>query len=297
MAGRMRQSQSDMIFTIVNYGFHLVVLALVLYPLIFIVSASLSSPLSVLQGKVWLLPDGFNLESYTRVFKNTDILMGYKNSLVYMVVGTALNVAMTILGAYPLSRRDLKGRNLFMGIMTFTMFFSGGLIPTYLVIKSLGLYNSFWVMILPGAVSMWNLIIMRTFFQTSIPYELQESAFIDGCSNPRLLISIVLPLSAPIIAVTVLFYAVAHWDSYFTGLIYLTDNSKFPLQLILRQILIQNQVQDMMNGNTESTTDQLMIAEGLKYAVIVVSSLPMMLLYPLVQRFFVKGIMVGAIKG
>ncbi|MDF2649055.1 MAG: carbohydrate transporter rane protein 2, family [Paenibacillus sp.] len=292
-----KESKADVTFNVINYMFHIIVLILVLYPLVYIVSASFSNPMHVMQGKIWLLPEGFTVQSYIRVFKNVDILVGYKNSLIYMAVGTAVNLVMTILGAYPLSRRDLVGRNFFMGFMTFTMFFSGGLIPTYLVIKSLGLYNSFWVMILPGAISMWNLIIMRTFFQTSIPYELQESAFIDGCSNPRILISIVLPLSAPIIAVTVLFYAVAHWDSYFTALIYLTDKSQYPLQLVLRQILIQNQVQDMMNSGTDSTTDQLMLAEGLKYAVIVVSSVPMLILYPFVQRYFVKGIMVGAIKG
>jgi putative aldouronate transport system permease protein len=292
-----KESKADVTFNVINYMFHIIVLILVLYPLVYIVSASFSNPMHVMQGKIWLLPEGFTVQSYIRVFKNVDILVGYKNSLIYMGVGTAVNLVLTILGAYPLSRRDLVGRNFFMGFMTFTMFFSGGLIPTYLVIKSLGLYNSFWVMILPGAISMWNLIIMRTFFQTSIPYELQESAFIDGCSNPRILISIVLPLSAPIIAVTVLFYAVAHWDSYFTALIYLTDKSQYPLQLVLRQILIQNQVQDMMNSGTDSTTDQLMLAEGLKYAVIVVSSVPMLILYPFVQRYFVKGIMVGAIKG
>lgn len=292
-----RKTTADVIFDIVNYVLHLVVLMIVLYPLIFVVSASFSDPMHVLQGKVWLLPKGFNVDAYMRVFQNSDIMMGYKNTIMYTLVGTAFNLVMTIAGAYPLSRKDLKGRNIVMAFITFTMFFNGGLVPTYLVIKSIGLYNNFWVMIIPGAVSVWNLIIMRTFFQNSIPYELQESAFIDGCSNTRILFSIILPLSAPIIAVTVLFYGVAHWNAFFTALIYFTSRKRYPLQLILREILLQSQMQEMMHGDSENMAQQLMLAESIKYAVIIVSSIPVLLLYPFLQRYFVNGIMIGAIKG
>jgi putative aldouronate transport system permease protein len=262
-----------------------------------VLSASLSNPEYIVRGEVWLLPKGINLEAYIRVFRDENIITGYANSLLYTVVGTLLNVVITIFGAYPLSRKDLWGQNFFMKLFLFTMFFSGGLIPTYLLIKNLGLLNSFWVMILPGAVSMWNLIIMRTFFQTSIPYELQEAAFIDGCSNISVLVRIILPLSLPIIAVSILFYAVGHWNAYFNALIYLNDNEKFPLQLVLRQILLQNDVGKMTETGVETESQKLLIIESLRYAIIIVASVPVLLIYPFIQRYFVKGVMIGAIKG
>ena len=234
---------------------------------------------------------------YKRVFANNDIMLGYKNTVFYTLTGIAVNLAMTVAGAYPLSRKDFYGRNFLMLLFTFTMFFSGGLIPTYLVIQRLNLINNFWVMIIPGAVSVYNMIIMRTFFQSTIPGELQEAAFIDGCSNIRILLKIVLPLSMPIIAVMVIFYGVAHWNAFFSALIYISDRTKYPLQLILREILIQNQMQEMMNQDTESLAQQQIMAEGIKYAVVIVASLPVLILYPFLQRYFVKGVMVGAIKG
>nr|WP_310500979.1 carbohydrate ABC transporter permease [Paenibacillus qinlingensis] len=273
------------------------VLLITLYPLIFILSASISNPVDVLQGKVWLWPKGLNFEAYTRVFQNKDIIVGFRNTIIFTVLGTAFNLLMTTLGAYPLSRKDLFGRNKILLFFTLTMFFSGGLIPTYLVIKQLGLFNSPLVMIIPGAVTVWNLIIMKTYFQTSIPYELQEAAFIDGCSNTKVLTKVILPLSLPIVAVMVLFYGVGHWNAFFNALIYLNDRSMFPLQLILREILIQNQMQDMLNSGVEISEKQLMMVESIKYSVIVVSSIPVLLLYPLLQRYFVKGVMIGAIKG
>lgn len=203
---------------------------------------------------------------------------------------------MTICAAYPLSRRHLKGKGFIMAFMVFTMFFSGGLIPTYLLIRDLGMINTFWVMIIPNAVAVWNIIIMRTFFQ-SIPYELEESAMIDGAGNFRILWSIVLPLSLPVMAVMVLFYAVGHWNSYFQALIYLQDQDKFPLQLILRQILIQGQADDMIKATSESFLAQKLSVEGLKYAVLIVANLPMLMLYPFLQRYFVKGVMIGSLKG
>ncbi|HML45582.1 MAG TPA: carbohydrate ABC transporter permease, partial [Clostridia bacterium] len=203
---------------------------------------------------------------------------------------------MTVLAAYPLSRRDWDGRRFFMGMMTFTMFFSGGLIPTYLVIRQLNLLNRFWALILPSAVSCWNVIIMRTFF-SNLPLELQEAAQIDGCSNTRLLLRIVLPLSLPILAVTVLYYAVGHWNAYFNALIYLTDTKLYPLQLVLRQILLQNDTGKMADTGVETEAAKLLIVESLRFAIIIVSSLPVLMIYPFIQRYFVKGVMIGAIKG
>lgn len=292
----MRDTKSDKAFNFVNYIFLTIVALLVIYPLIFVVSASLSNPEFVISGEMWLWPKEFTLDAYDKVFKNKEIINGFVNTLKYTVFGTILNVIMTILAAYPLSRKDLKGRGFIMAFIVFTIFFSGGLIPTYLLIRDLGMLNTFWVMIIPNAVAVWNIIIMRTFFQ-AIPAELEESAMIDGAGNFRTLWSIVLPLSFPVIAVMVLFYSVGHWNSYFQALIYLQDQEKFPLQLILRQILIQGQTDDMVQTTSESFLAQQLSVEGLKYAVLIVANLPMLMLYPFLQRYFVKGVMIGSLKG
>lgn len=293
----MKTSTNDRIFDIVNYFFLIILTLLVLYPLYYVVSASISDPLRVLQGDTRLLPKDINFDAYKKVFMNGDIINGFWNTLKYTVIGTFVNIVMTTLAAYPLSRKDFVGRNVIMAIFVFTMFFSGGLIPSYLLIKELGMLNTFWVMIIPGAVAVWNIIIMRTFFQTTIPQELEESAMIDGCNNIQILLKIVLPLSKPVMAVMVLFYAVGHWNSYFNALIYLQDRDLFPLQLILREILVQSQADDMIKGTTETFIKQQLSIEGVKYAVLVVSNIPMMILYPFLQKYFVKGFMVGAIKG
>jgi putative aldouronate transport system permease protein len=293
----MTNRSSDKVFNFVNYLLLAIITLLVLYPLYFVLSASVSDPLYVLRGEMWLLPKDMNFDAYKKVFMNEDILNGFWNTIKYTAVGTAINVVMTTMAAFPLSRKDFMGRNLIMGFLVFTMFFSGGLIPSYLLIKELGMLDTFWVMVIPNAVAIWNIIIMRTFFQTTIPIELQESAMIDGCSNIQILIKIVLPLSMPVIAVMVLFYAVGHWNSYFNALIYLQDRELFPLQLILREILIQSQTDEMVKATSESFVKQQLSVEGLKYAVLVVSNIPMMLLYPFLQRYFVKGFMIGAIKG
>ncbi|GIP33469.1 carbohydrate ABC transporter permease [Paenibacillus sp. J2TS4] len=293
-----KQAWGDRIFDITIYTILTIITLGTLYPLIYIVSASLSDPMSIVKGEVWLLPKNLNLDAYRKVFQNSDILMGYRNSLIYLVVGTTINIVMTTMGAYALSRKDLKGRNVLALIFTFTLLFNGGLIPTYLVFKNmLGLYNNLWVMVIPSAISVWNMIIMRTYFQTAIPNELHEAAFIDGCNNIRTLVSIVLPLSMPIIAVMTLYYGVAHWNSYFTALIYLHDSWRQPLQMVIRSILIQEDMYAMAGGEGESIVEQLLLIEGMRYAVIVVSSIPMLLLYPMVQKHFVKGVMVGAVKG
>ncbi|MBB6733290.1 carbohydrate ABC transporter permease [Cohnella zeiphila] len=296
-AGRT-SSRGDRLYDFVIYAILTVIMLGTLYPLLYIVSASFSDPLSIVKGELWLLPKHVTLGAYEKVFQNRDILIGYRNSLVYLAVGTAINIMMTTMGAYALSRKDLRGRYVLVLIFTFTLLFNGGLVPTYLVYKNmLGLYNNLWVMVIPSAVSVWNLIIMRTYFQTSIPYELQEAAFIDGCSNVRTLTSVVLPLSMPIIAVMTMYYGVAHWNSYFTALIYLDDDWRQPLQMVIRSILIREDMGSMTGGEGESLVEQQLLVEGMKYAVIVVSSLPMLLLYPLVQRHFVKGVMMGAVKG
>lgn len=292
----MKESKGDRAFTIFNYIFLAIVAVVVLYPLIFVLSASLSNPEYVISGDLWLWPKEFTVEAYEKVFQNPDIINGFINTLKYTFFGTLLNIVMTICAAYPLSRRNLKGKGFIMAFMVFTMFFSGGLIPTYLLIRDLGMINTFWVMIIPNAVAVWNIIIMRTFFQ-SIPFELEESAMIDGAGNFRILWSIVLPLSLPVMAVMVLFYAVGHWNSYFQALIYLQDQDKFPLQLILRQILIQGQADDMIKATSESFLAQKLSVEGLKYAVLIVANLPMLMLYPFLQRYFVKGVMIGSLKG
>lgn len=291
----IKQTKGDTIFEIINNFLLFIALVIVLYPLIFVISASFSNSMLVMQGDVWLWPKGFNLESYKAVFRNEAIMNGYMNTIIYTILGTALNLVMTIAGAYPLSRKDFIGKNAITFFLSFQMFFSGGLIPTYLLYRKLGLYNNIWVMILPGAIGMWNLIIMRTFFQ-NIPFELQEAAHIDGCSNIGILLKIVLPLSAPIIAVMVMFYGVGHWNAFFNAMIYIKERGKYPLQLVLREILIQNDTNSMMEHDS-TLLQQQFLGETLKYAIIIVSSAPVMMLYPFLQRYFVKGVMVGAIKG
>ena len=293
----MDQSREDRIFDSMNVLLLVLITIIVLYPLLFVLSASVSDPAIVVKGQLWLWPKGFNLDGYERVFQNNDIVTGYGNTILYTVVGTVINVVLTICAAYPLSRKDFRGRHVITAIITFTLFFSGGLIPTYLLVKKLGMLGTIWALVIPNAVAVWNIIIMRTFFQTSIPYEIQESAAIDGCGNFRIMLSIVLPLSTPIIAVMVLFYAVGHWNAFFNALIYLNDRSQYPLQLILREILLQGQMQAMIDMADDSLAKKLMEVEGIKYAVVVIANLPVLLLYPFLQKYFVKGMMIGALKG
>lgn len=291
----IKETFSDKVFNFFNVLLTILITLIVLYPLIYILSASFSDPMAVMNGEVLLIPVDFTFAGYQKVFQNEDIVTGYLNSIQYTIVGTAVNLIMTVLGAYPLSRKDFYGRNVLTAFFAFTMFFGGGMIPTYLVIQDLGLLNNFWVMILPGAVSVWSMVIVRTFFQSSIPDELREAAVIDGCSNTRLLMTIILPLSIPVLAVITMQYAVGHWNAYFNALIYITDREKYPLQMVLRELLMQSKMDEMMD--TEGAVTQQMLAESLKYAVMVVASVPVLLLYPFLQRYFVKGVMVGVIKG
>ncbi|TLS51058.1 carbohydrate ABC transporter permease [Paenibacillus antri] len=293
----MRDTLSDRIVGIIIYAVLSVILLVVLYPLVFVASASISNPLTVLRGEMWLFPKELSFVGYERIFANREILTGYGNTILYTALGTSLNLIMTVLASYPLSRKDFAGRHAITAFIVFTMFFSGGLIPTYLLVKNLGLVNTMWALIVPGAVSVWNIIIMRTFFQTSIPNEIQESAAIDGCSNFQTLWRIVLPLSMPIIAVMILFYGVGHWNSYFNALIYLNDRELYPLQLFLREILIKSEVDQMAGSMNASTQTYLMEAEAIKYAIVLVANVPVLLLYPFLQKYFVKGMMIGALKG
>lgn len=293
----MRQAKGDQWFEAVIYVWLSLMVLIVVYPLVFVISASLSDPSQIMKGHVWLWPVDFTVDSYAKVFHNKNILDGYLNTIIYTAVGTAVNLLLTTMIAYPLSRKDFAGRNVITGLMVFTMFFSGGMIPTYLLIRDLGMLNTIWALVVPGAVSVWNVVIMRTFFQSGIPHEIQESAQMDGCSNIQILLRIVLPLSMPVMAVMTLFYSVGHWNAFFNALIYLTDRSKFPLQLFLREILIQYEMTDMVQVQDESLVKHMMQVEGLKYAVVVVANLPVLLLYPFLQKYFVKGVMVGALKG
>lgn len=292
-----RQSTGDRVFEIVNTALLALILLVILYPLWFVVIASVSDPAKVVAGDVLLWPAGVSFEAYRMVFRDSMIMTGYRNTLYYTLLGTAINLVMTVLAAYPLSRKDWVGRGFFMAVVMFTMFFSGGTIPTYLLMNDLGLINTTWAIVLPGAVSVYNAIVMRTFFINSIPLELQEAAQVDGCSNTRLLLRIVLPLSKPILAVMVLFYGVAHWNAFFGALIYITESDRYPLQLVLRSILIQNTASQDMLGEVDTLGNRVMLAETIKYALIIVSTLPMMVLYPFLQRFFEKGVMVGSVKG
>lgn len=290
------KSPSDgRLFDAVVYAIALLIILVVLYPLIFVVSASFSDPAKVLSGEVWLLPKGFTLAAYDNILHDGKIWTGYRNTIFYAVAGTIINMMMTVLAAYPLSRPDLPGRKLLMVIITLTMFFSGGLIPTYLLIKNLGMVDTVWALLVPGAIATYNLIVMRTYFQASIPWELQEAAHMDGCSNWRLLWNIILPLSKPILAVMVLFYAVGHWNSFFNALIYIRRESLYPLQLVLREILMISQSEAV--DSSVGLEDKILLAESIKYAVIIVSSLPVLVMYPFVQRHFVKGVMIGSLKG
>lgn len=288
-----RLTAGDRIFLIVDYIILLFVMIITLYPFIYVVSASISDPGALARGEVWLLPKGFSLDAYRRVFDNPQIWNSYYNTIWYVVVGTAINLFMTIITAYPLSRKSFSGRSTIMMLIAFTMFFGGGMVPTYLLIKELGLLNTRWAIVLPGAISTWNLIIMRTFFE-SIPESLQEAAIIDGCNDISILARIVLPLSMPVIAVMVLFYAVAHWNSYFNALLYLNDQKLYPLQMVLRQILIQLEGNEMIQDLTEGREAT---SQTVRYATIIVAIVPIICVYPFLQKYFVKGVMIGAIKG
>jgi ABC-type glycerol-3-phosphate transport system permease component len=291
-------SFSDRAFHAINNLYLFLCLIIVLFPLLNVVSQSFRSPASVISGKVLFWPVDFSLEGYKNIITNKDLLNGFLNSFIYTGLGTLVSLVLTLTGAYPLARKGLVGKKLFTWILTFTMIFNGGLIPTYLLVRSMNMLDTVWAMVIPNAVAVWNLLIARAFFENTIPDGLYEAAELDGCNDFTVFTTIVVPLSKPIIAVLVLFYAVGIWNNYFDGLIYLSQGEKFPLQLVLRNILIQTQMATFMKAGSGQDQSQMMaLSELMKYSIIVFSSLPVMLLYPFIQKYFVKGIMIGSVKG
>ncbi|MEK3883032.1 carbohydrate ABC transporter permease [Paenibacillus sp. PL2-23] len=298
-SNQLAQHWSDRWFDRFNLFLLSLLLIIFVYPLLFIVSASISNPNLVIAGEVWLLPKGLTLDGYKHILEYSALWVGYRNTIMYVAVGVPLSVLMTVCAAYPLSRRDFMIRNTVMGFFVFTMFFGGGMIPTYLLVKSLGLLDTFLAIIVPSMLTVWNIILTRTYFQSNIPDELWEAASIDGCTNFKFLWSIVMPLSKPILAVMVLFYAVAKWNLFFDALIYLSDRSLYPLQLILRDIIVSAQLSpDMLQGIEPSQQQLLMnLSNSMRYGVIIVASIPVMIMYPFIQKHFVKGMLVGSLKG
>jgi putative aldouronate transport system permease protein len=295
---KIRDSRQDIIFYALNYMFLVLVLIVVAFPLINVISQSVSSAESVYAGRVILFPVKFTLAAYSRIATNLNILNGFLNSAIYTVVFTAISLAMTIMAAYPLSRKTFYGRTLILWIFTFTMLFSGGLIPTYLLVKSLGLRDTMWALVFPASIGVWNIILARTYFQSTIPVELYEASELDGCSDISVFLRIVIPLSKPIIAVIVLYNSVGMWNSYYDALIYLSTSSKYPLQLVLRNILMSSQLQGQLaSSGTGDVASSMAQVEVLRYSVIVFSSIPVMVMYPFVQKYFTKGIMIGSLKG
>lgn len=293
---KISETRADRVFDVMNYVILTICLLIVAYPLYFIVIASISDPVDVNAGKVFLYPVKVTLDGYRRILEYDSFFTGYRNTLIYTLAGTAVNMLLTVPAAYALSRKDLVGRNFFMMLITFTMIFSGGLMPTYLLVRDLNMLDTTWALVVPVAVSAWNLIVARTFFQQTIPDDLLEAAQLDGATNVQFFARIVLPLSKPIIAVLILFYAVSHWNSYSNALYYLRTTGKYPLQLVLRSILFENSLNDMVD-DAANLAAQMRLGDLIKYGVIIASSLPLLILYPFLQRYFIQGVMIGAVKG
>ena len=297
--GSIANSRADQLFDAVNISLSFLALLIVLIPLMHVVACSFSSGQAVQGGRVTVFPVQPTLTAYEMVYNYRDIWIGYRNTIFYTFIGTFINVAFSILTAYPLSRGDLRGNGIIMKLMIFTMMFSGGLIPNYLLVKDLKLLNTAWSLWLPGLISVYNVIVMRTFFRTTIPNELLEAAQIDGCTNRRFLWSIVIPLSGTIIAVMVLLYAIGHWNNFFSAMLYISNKSMFPLQLFLREILIASEIDysSISAGGVKEMLKKQEMKLLMKYAIIVVSSAPVLAMYPFVQKHLVKGVMIGSVKG
>lgn len=301
----MIRSKSDKSFELINITILIILTLIVTYPLYFVVIASISSPEAVNLGKVLLLPRDINLTGYSFILKENQLWNGYLVTIVLTLVGTVINLAFTLAGAYSLTKTFLPGIKVIMFLFTFTMFFSGGLIPTYILVSKLKLRNTLWAMILPSAVSVYNLILVRTYFMKNIPAEIIDASKIDGCSDFTLFLRIVLPLSSPIIATMALFYGVGHWNQFFAALIYINDKNLFPLQFVLRNLLLTGNtaMTNMINSgtltaeNAEYISQLMQRAEILKYAIIIVSTVPVLVVYPFLQKYFIKGIMAGSLKG
>lgn len=293
----IQEARSDKIFNIIVFVIMVLIVLAIAYPLYFVIIASISSPNAVNGGQVLLWPKDLTVNGYKKILEYKPLWSGYANSLFYTIVGTAINLLFTLPAGYALSRSKLRGRRPIILLFAITMFFGGGMIPTYLVIKKLGMIDTYWAMLLPGACSVYNIIVTKTFMETSVPSELIDASRIDGCDDFQTFGSVVLPLAKPIIAVMTLFYAIGHWNSFFDALLYLNDESKYPLQMVLRELLLQNQVSSgMTSGGMSSIAERAQLAEQMKYGIIIVATLPMMLMFPFVIKHFKKGIMVGSIK-
>lgn len=292
----MKISTGDRAFTIVNTIIMIIVCIIIVYPLYYVVLASFTDPVVVNSGKLLLYPEAPYLEGYKKTLSYRPIWTGYANTIRYTVVGTLISLVCTIPAGYALSRKDMAGHRILMFLFTFTMFFSGGIIPLYLTINQLNIYNTIWAMVLPVAVSAYNLIVCRSFFESGIPIELLEAAKLDGCSDFGFFFKIAIPLSKTIIAVMTLFYATAMWNQFFNALMFLGDENKMPLQVILRNLVLMNQAGNIGSSAAELVTKQK-LAEQLKYCVVVVSSFPLLAIYPFLQKYFVQGVTIGAVKG
>lgn len=293
-----KKSWSDIIFNILMYFFLGIMALIALYPLWFVLISSISDPDFVNRGEVLFLPKGVNFDGYMEIFKSSKIWIGYRNTLFYTVFGTLLNIVFTMVTAYPLSRKELCGKRGIMLFYIFTMYFSGGLIPTYILVKNLRLTNSPFTLIVLCIMSVYNLIVTKTFIESNIPQDLVDAAYLDGCSDAKFFTKVVLPLSKTIIAVLAVFYGVGHWNEYFNALIYIRDENLRPLQIVLREILIENASFDFLStDNIEEVMRQQKLAEIVKYGCIIVSSVPVLILYPFAQKHFVKGVMIGSVKG
>ena len=293
---KVRRQRKDVVFDVILYTICALLLVVILYPLWFIIIASFSDPSAVAGGHVWLWPVGFTLEGYQELLRQPQVWLGYRNTIAYTVVGTLIGLMVNIPAAYALSRKDLWGRKGLMGLYVFTMFFSGGLIPIVLTVQQAGLYNTFWVLVLPFSVSAYNIIVARTFFETSLPPDLWDAAQIDGCGNLRFFFTMALPLSKAVISVIALWTAVGQWNSYFNALIYIRDENLYPLQLIMRNILITNQNFAAL-GTGEAAMIAMRRANLVRYAMIIVATVPIMCVYPFIQKYFDQGVMIGAVKG
>ena len=294
---RQRISNSDKIFyTVIGIVMFILTIS-VLYPIVYIISASFSSSAAVTEGRVWLWPVDFSLEAYKAVFAYKDLWLGYRNTIFYVVVGTIMNVAVELVCAYPLARKDLWGKSAISFLFTFTMLFGGGMIPNYILVKNLGMLNTPWALLIPGLMSVYNVIVARTFIQNNIPEELLEASQIDGCNDFQFFFKMVLPLSKAIIAVLTLWHAVGHWNSYFSAFLYITDEKLYPLQVFLKEILVQSNMNTEVVGDVADALQMQNLKQLLKYAIIVVSTVPLFAFYPFVQKHFVKGVTIGSVKG
>lgn len=298
---KMKRCKEDLIFDIVIFIILTVVLVIVAYPLYWVIISSFSDPAAVSGGDVLWKPIGFTLKGYQEVFNNSAVMRGFANSIFYTVVGVGVNLIVTLPTAYALSRDRFGGKKIVTIFYMITMFFGGGLIPTYLVVRNLNMLNHVWALVLPGCLSVYNMIVARTFFKSNISEELYEAAEIDGCTQAQFFFKIALPLSSAIIAILVLYYGVGHWNAYFSSLVYISDQDKYPLQLVLRNILITNQTALSQTATTEAARAALrekqQIIDVMKYSLIIISSIPVLILYPFIQKHFVKGVMVGSLKG